>query len=205
MANLLDAAAAAQQEFGDSPAGSPTVACGSLSEGNIGLSIKRAIAKARQWAFGHFTQENSNSCVVASSRNMIYTLTGKNIPEETLQSEMKDIIGDPDHDFETTGINPAYAEALLQQNGVETQSQYHVGSDQLPDLVKDGNPALIGFKDPGHRVMLDSVSTGKDGNRTYHVIDPDPAYNGVTRNMSQADFDQKYNPDAIVIVGKTAE
>jgi hypothetical protein len=153
----------------------------------------------------HFIQQKSNSCVIASSRNMIYDLTGENVPEETLQSEMKEILNEPNHDFETTGINPSNAEALLKKHGVDTTSQYNVNSDKLPDLVKDGQPALIGFKNPGHRVMLDSVSIDKDGNRTYNVIDPDPAYNGTTRKMSQADFDAKYNSKAIVIVGKSAK
>ena len=200
MENLTEAVAAAQNEFSNSPVGSATVSCGSASEGGIGSSIRLSIAKARRWVFGHFTQQNSNSCVIASSRNMIYELTGKNISEETLQNEMKDILGAPNHDFETTGINPAYAETLLQKHGITTQSQSNVSSDDLANLVKD-KPALIGFKSPGHRVLLDSVSTDKDGNKIYNVRDPAPTFSGRTRKMSQADFDAKYNPNSIVISG----
>ncbi len=205
MTDLSKAVVVSSDEFTSRPVGSPTMPCESSTEGGLGLSINRSIAKARRWVFGHFTQRKSNSCVIASSRNMIHALTGENVPEETLRKEMKEIIGDPNHDFETTGVNPAYAEALLQKHGVNTASQYYVSSGNLPDLVKDGQPALIGFKDPGHRVMLDSVSIDKDGKRTYNIRDPDPAYGGRVREMSQSDFDAKYNPNAIVIVGKTAE
>jgi hypothetical protein len=205
MTDLSETVAATHDEFTDGPAGSPTMPCGGSAEGGIGRSVGVAIAKARRWVFGHFTQQKSNSCVIASSRNMIHALTGENIPEKTLQDEMKGIIGDPNHDFETTGVNPMHAETLLQKHGVKTESHYNVSSDQLPDLVKDGKPALIGFKNPGHRVMLDSVSIDKDGNRTYNVRDPDPAYEGRVREMSQSDFDAKYNTNAIVIVGKAAE
>ena len=201
MPELSAAAESAARQFPAAPVGSPVAPCGGGAEG---FSVKVAVAKARRWALGHFTQQNSNSCVIASTRNMIHATTGQNISEEQLQKEMREILGDPDHDFETTPINPAHAEALMQQHGLDTSSQNLVASDALPALVKDG-PALVGFKDPGHRVMLDSVTTDAAGNRAYHVRDPDPAYNGRTREMSQADFDAKYNPQAIVITAKKAK
>lgn len=198
MPELADAASAAAGGFSAAPVGSPTMPCGGGAEG---FSVNVALAKARRWVTGHFTQQNSNSCVIASTRNMIHATTGENISEEQLQKEMREIMGDPDHDFETTPINPAFAEQLLQKHGVKTSTQTNVASDQLADVVKD-KPALVGFKNPGHRVMLESVSTDKQGNRTYHVRDPDPAYKGRTREMSQSEFDAKYNPQAIVISGE---
>jgi hypothetical protein len=133
---------------------------------------------------------------------MIHTMTGENISEAQLQNEMRMIMGEPDHDFESSPINPEYAVTLLNQHGVQADSYRNMTSDQLPDLLQDGKPALIGFKNPGHRVMLDSVKTDSDGNRTYIVRDPDPAFGGRPRKMSQQDFDAKFNPQAIVIVAR---
>lgn len=195
MDELAAAALAAQNEFTEGDAGSPVSPCPGGAEG---FSIDRALAQARRWALGHFTQQNSNSCVVASSRNMIHELTGKNIPEAKLQEEMRELMGKPDHDFETTPINPAYAAQLLEEHGVKTSVQKNIASTDLADTL-DGKPALIGFKDPGHRVMLEGVKTDADGNNTYLVRDPDPAYGGRTREMTQDEFDAKYNPQAIVI------
>ena len=163
-------------------------------------AAKKAPAAKSASARGHFTQEQSNSCVVASSRNMIHQLTGQNIPESQLRQEMREIMNDPDHDFETTPINPAHAQALMQRHGVTTTSRTNVSSAELATLTQNG-PALVGFRNPGHRVMLDSVSTDAQGNRTYNVRDPDPAYGGQMRQMSQSQFDAKYNPNAIVIQG----
>lgn len=200
MDELALAAQAAQKEFSAAREGSPVSPCPSESEG---FSINRALAQVRRWLLGHFTQQNSNSCVVASSRNMIHELTGENIPEEDLQQEVRDLMGKPDHDFETTPINPAYAAQLLEKHGVKTQTHRNIASEDLPATL-DGKPALIGFKDPGHRVMLEGVDIDEDGNRTYKVRDPDPAYGGRTREMSQEEFDAKYNPQAIVIVCERA-
>lgn len=205
MADLEPAVTQAGKDFTSCPVGSATLPCGNAAEGDVGVSISRTLAKARRWLLGHFTQQNSNSCVIASTRNMIHAATGENISEDQLQKEMRNIIGDPNHDFETAGVNPAFAVTLLNNHGVKTLTSYSVASDKLPDLIKDGKPALIGFKNPGHRVMLDSISTDKDGNKTYNVRDPDPAFNGRTREMSQTEFDAKYNPNAIVIVGESAK
>lgn len=147
-----------------------------------------------------FTQEMGMSCVIASSRNMIKRLTGKDIPEEQLREEMKEIMGDPDHDFEKDGINPIHAQELLEKHGVDTSSEKGVKSEDLGELTKGGKPVLIGFKNPGHRVSLDGVGTDENGNKVYYVSDPDPAYNGEPRVMSQEEFDEKYNDKAIVIV-----
>ena len=62
------------------------------SEGAEGFSVRVALAKARRWALGHFTQQGSNSCVIASTRNMIYAETGEDISEEKLQQEMREIM-----------------------------------------------------------------------------------------------------------------
>lgn len=148
----------------------------------------------------YHTQEQSNSCVVASSRNMIDIMTGNDIPESQLRDEMRDILGDPDHDFETTPINPRNAEELLENNGVPVTVHNSVPMDDLGDHLHDDNPIMVGFRDPGHRVILHSITQDADGNNVYNVIDPDPAYGGAMREMSSDDFQDRYNPSAIVIV-----
>lgn len=198
------AKAKAQDQLSKGAAGDPCPECEEKKRKDAAEEggIRTALAKARRWMFGHFTQKDSNSCVIASSRNMIYVMTGANVPEEQLQDEMRTILAEPDHDFETQGINPVNAVTLLSQHGVQTDAYANVDSARLPALLRDGKPALIGFKNPGHRVMLDSVQTDGNGNRTYVVRDPDPYYGGRPRLMSQQDFDDKYNPRAVVIVAK---
>ena len=65
----------------------------------------------KEWK--HSSQEKSNSCVIASSKNMIKMLAGKDISEEKLRIEMKEIMKKPKHDFNKDGINPAHAKTLL--------------------------------------------------------------------------------------------
>ncbi len=150
----------------------------------------------------HFVQEKDYSCVIASCRNMIYWLTGKNIPESQLRDEMRDIMNKPDHDFNKNGINPAYVPQLLKKHGVETETKKNVSNQDLETLTSGGKPVLIGFKNPGHRVMLDSVTENQDGSKTYNVRDPAPSYKGQTRRMTEEQFNAKYNKNAIVVVPK---
>lgn len=148
----------------------------------------------------HHVQEKDNSCVIASSRNMIEMLTGRNTPEEQLRKEMEGIIGDPGHDWNTTGTNPTHAQTLLQQHGVPNSASVNQSLDDLKTLTDKGKPVLIGFKNPGHRVLLESVSEDRAGNKTFHVRDPGSAYGGDIRKMSGTDFAAKYNQKAVVIV-----
>ena len=151
----------------------------------------------------HHTQEKDNSCVAASVRNMILQKTGRDIPEDQIRRDLEAAAGEAPgtHDWNARGTDPANAAAVLNQYGVPTQSplQSNIPSNQLDQTTANG-PVLIGFKNPGHRVMLDSVRTNPDGSKTYIVKDPDPAYGGVPREMSQAEFDKKYNPGAVVVV-----
>lgn len=146
----------------------------------------------------YHTQDQNNSCVVASTRNML-ELQGKEAPSEAdLRDEFRTEIGDPNHDFDTTGTDPTNAAKVLEKHGVKTETTYGNSVPDVESKVADG-PAMVGFKNPGHRVILQSVTTDSDGNKTYNVIDPDPAYKGQPRAMSANDFGNKYNPDAAVI------
>ena len=164
-----------------------------------GAAVGKASKKASSPAY--FVQQKSNSCVVASSRNLIKMLGGKDVEESKLRDEMAKIMGDPKHDFNTTPINPAHATTLLKNHGIETTTQTNVDSKDLGALTKD-KPVMVGFKNPGHRVLLKSVEVDKSGARTYLVVDPAPTYGGTPRKMNQAEFDKKYNPKAIVIIPK---
>jgi uncharacterized protein YvpB len=150
----------------------------------------------------HFTQEKKNSCVVASSRNIIKELTGKDVPESQLRNEMNTILNEPDHDWDKNPIDPANAIKLLDKHGVKAKKLpgNSVSNDDLATLTSKGKPVMIGFKNPGHRVVLDSVTTDEDGNKVYNVRDPARAYDGKMRNMTEDEFNKKRNPTAIVIV-----
>ena len=165
--------------------------------------IQSAVQKAGEWVRGkkqHFSQEQGNSCVIASSRNMIYRLTGEDIPESDLRDEMREIMNRPNHDFERQGINPIHASELLRRHGVDNRVERNADADRLAELTEDGTPVMVGFRNPGHRVMLDGVSTDADGNRTFTVRDPAPRYGGEPRQMNEQQFNRRYNQNAIVIV-----
>ena len=103
--------------------------------------------------------------------------------------------------FNTTGTDPRKAVPLLAQHGVQASPRDNVPLGQLETLSRD-RPILVGF--PGHRVMLDSVTTGPTGDKTFHVRDPGGSYGGDTRAMSQAEFAARYNQNAVVIVPNNA-
>ena len=145
------------------------------------------------------TQEQSNSCVIATTRNMIHYHTGIDVPEDQLREEMREIMGDPDHDFETQGTNPIHAQELLRNHGVVNTVHRNQSADDLSTMTADGDPVMIGFSNPGHRVALSGVETDADDNRTFVVMDPAGQYNGRPRRMSEAQFNQRYNSSAIVI------
>ncbi len=190
--------------------GQPNVIIGQYGAGMLalldaaGVAFKKAVSDLLAALTGsgdkHETQEQSNSCVVASTRNMILAKTGVDVPESVLRDRLKVIMGDPTHDFEAKGINPAFASRLLAEYGIKNTTKPGLSSADLETETNASGPVLIGFKNPGHRVMLDGVRTNPDGTKTYLVRDPDPAFGGTRREMSQADFDNKHNSSAIAIV-----
>lgn len=148
-------------------------------------------------AGSHHIQQQDWSCVIASTRNLILMMTGEDIPETQLRQEMRVIMGNPTHNFSTTGTDPADAVDLLNNHGVATSIETGASNDRLEILTED-NPVLVGF--PRHRVMLDTVVTDEDGNRTFVVRDPAASYTGQPRNMTETEFNSSYNNSAIVIV-----
>ncbi|MCP4711970.1 MAG: hypothetical protein GY869_25395, partial [Planctomycetes bacterium] len=141
-----------------------------VNAAKVGAAFVKDAAAAKKI----FIQEQDYSCVIASSRNMIKQQTGKDIPEKQLRDEMREIMGNPNHDFNKNGINPMHASELLKNHGVDNEVKINQSSSDLENLTSGGKPALVGF--PGHRVMLNSVTTDKNGNKTFHVADPASAY-----------------------------
>ncbi len=150
----------------------------------------------------HATQEKKNSCVIASSGNMIKQLTGKDVPESQLRNEMNTIIGEPDHDWDKKGTKPSNAVKLLDSHGVKAKAVAgnKVSNDDLAALTANGKPVMVGFQKPDHRVILDSVTTEKDGKKTYNLRDPANKYKGEMRKMTEEEFIEKRNPKAFIIV-----
>ena len=131
---------------------------------------------------------------------MIKALTGKDIPESQLRDEMKQIMNKPNHDFNKSGIKPTYAVRLLKMHGVDSYVKRGVAASDLGKLSAKGKPIMVGFKNPYHRVILDSVGKDSKGNSVYYVRDPSPEYRGKVRNMTEADFGSSYNDTTIIII-----
>lgn len=175
-------------------------AAGGAAAAAGGAGNPAAPATHQQSALDNFsTQEQSNSCVVATSRNMIRYYTGVDVPESQLRDEMRQIMGRPNHNFETQPINPAHAEQLLENHGVPSTVRNNQSLDDIENLTSNGDPVMVGFRNPGHRVAVSGVETDANGDRTFVVMDPASSYNGQPRRMSESDFNNRYNPNAIVI------
>jgi uncharacterized Zn-binding protein involved in type VI secretion len=142
-------------------------------------------------------QEQANSCVIATSRNIIQYYTGQDIPEAQLRQEMRTIMNSPGHNFNTTPINPIHASQLLANHGVPNTVLTSHSMDSIEGLVQNNDPVMVGFTNPGHRVAVGGVTRDAAGNRTWSVLDP--ATNTPTQ-MTDAQFQNRYNPNAIVIV-----
>lgn len=191
--------AVAQPSPAESSAQPSPAKAAAQSAAHSGQQAAAAQGTAKCPAF--FTQEKSNSCVIASSRNMIKEITGKDVPESDLRKEMDTIISDPNHDWEKKGTNPSNAAKLLEKHGVKATAVpgATVSNDDLANLTAK-KPVMIGFQNPGHRVILDSVTVGPDGKKTYNVKDPARKFGGNVRQMSEDEFNKKRNPKAVVIV-----
>jgi len=149
----------------------------------------------------HHSQEQKNSCVVASVRNMIESMTGEDIPESTLRDEMRAIMGKPRHNFNHYGVLYKYAAQLLEKRGIANTTRTWLSLDQLASLTVD-KPVLLGFKyRGGHYVMLEQVKN-IGGRRTFIVRDPNSSFGGKAREMTDAEFGNLYHPRAEVIIPK---
>ena len=148
----------------------------------------------------HFEQELANSCVAAAVRNLIYTLTGRDIPESVIRIKLGTMLGDPDYDISSYGINPRFAVNVLRAYGIDSVATKGVSLDQLETLSANGRPMLVGIQSPySHRLMLDSVTRDDHGRRQFHWRNS-KSPTGELYRVSEEQFARRYNPDAIVII-----
>jgi hypothetical protein len=166
---------------------------GKFANGAVTGAFVRLFGDAATMQEGAHSQEQGNSCVVASTRNMILEETGVDISEADLRQEFRDVMGQPSHDFNKQGINPVYATKVLEAHGVSVSVHTNVDLKTLQAMTVDRS-VMVGFRNPGHRVILQSVSGG-----SYSVLDPASMYHGNVRVMTEADFSSRYNQRAIVI------
>ncbi|MBL8743789.1 MAG: hypothetical protein JNK04_21920, partial [Myxococcales bacterium] len=129
-----------------------------------------------------YNQEEPNSCVIASSRMIADTQTGRNIPEADLRAQST-AMGPPGGYNPATGTYMSTADDLLRQNGVSNASEFGpLSVDQLQTATANGDPAMVrlqhynaaGQPSGGHAIVVDGVTTNPDGTRMLTIRDPSP-------------------------------
>ena len=161
----------------------------------IGVAVARRFGRGKRCRGQAFhEQEKPMSCVLASSRMMIQQMTGEDPGEETLREEAEDA-GWYDS---VNGSDPWKIPGLLKDHGVKgARAENNLTLDDIDAATSGGQPAMVGLKNPGHRIVVDGVRTNDDGTRT--VLVRDPGYADGCREMSEADFLARYNSAAPVI------
>ena len=148
----------------------------------------------------HHVQELENSCVPAAVKNLIYTLTGTDITEAAIRKKIAEAANDNDHDFGRHGIDPVYALPVLKAFGVPSVAETGIDLDRLVQLAEGGRPLLIGIRKPYlHRLMLDQVTIGEEGEMLFHVRNS-KSVSGLPYVMTRQEFEESYNQSAIIIV-----
>ncbi len=141
-------------------------------------------------------QEKPMSCVLASSRMIIEQMTGKDPGEAALRNEAS-AAGWYD---EVNGSDPWQIPSLLTAHGVkDAKAQKDMSLDDIAAATSGGKPAMVGLKNPGHRIVVDGVKTNPDGSKT--VLVRDPGYSGADgcREVPAGEFLARYNANAPVI------
>ncbi len=143
-----------------------------------------------------FEQEKPMSCVLASSRMIIMQLTGKDPGEKKLRDKAEaDGWYDP-----VNGSDPWQIPSLMHDNGVPSaRAENNLTIDDLATATSGGKPAMVGLKNPGHRIVVDGVETNPDGTRTVLVRDPGYSGSDGCRRVPEDEFLERYNPSAPVI------
>lgn len=171
-------------------------AVGALLGGPAGAVVGAAAGAAIGGALGGedrprpvFGQEEPMSCGQASSRMVIATMTGQDVPESQLRNESQNY---PNSYDPVNGTGMGNLTPVLRDHGVnasEPQSGQTV--DDLQAATANGHPAIAHIAYPGgggHFVVIDGVRTNPDGTRTVIMRDPAPQGQGTQREMSESDF-----------------
>ena len=166
-----------------------------------------------------YTQLTPVSCGIASSRGIIQSLTGKDVPEDQLRVESAKVdfttAYDPNQGgtsvynlpklLQAEGVNasPAVDYATRDAKGNPTSVDSNRALDDLSRSTATGSPAIVRFLVPsggvgsaqtGHFRIVDGVKANPDGTRS--VFGRDPA-TGDTFSLTQAQFAQQFGAFAI--------
>lgn len=132
------------------------------------------------------------SCAVASSRMVIQSHTGNDIPEAQLRTQSQALPNPPGGYHPINGTPHDATTALLRANGVPNASP--IRPQTVGDLQANtatGAPAIAVINVPGgtHAVVVDGVTTNPDGSRTVHSRDPGT---GTHNSQSEQAFNNSY-------------
>ncbi len=141
-------------------------------------------------------QQQPMSCVLASSRMIIQQTTGHD-PGEAALRDSAQTAGwyDP-----VQGSNPWRIPELLRDHGVEAVARNALTLEDIAAATADGDPVMVGLKNPGHRIVVDGVRTDPDGTRRVLVRDPGYGGDDGCRELPEAEFLSRYNDNAPVIL-----
>ena len=116
-------------------------------------------------------QEKPMSCGQAASRMVIFSRTHENVPEDTLRDESEKRKNGYDAFNGTSTLDVPH---MLGDHGVKGAGKWKRGATvgDMDSALKQGKPAMILLRDPGHFVVLDGIETKKDGTRTLLIRDP---------------------------------
>jgi hypothetical protein len=137
-----------------------------------------------------YGQETPMSCGIASVRMVIASVTNKNVPESDLRAQSQQYPGGYNL---TNGTSMGNMTEVLRAQGVANATTPQSGQT-VSDIARhtaSGDPAIIHFANPGgggHFVVVDSVRTDANGDKTLVIRDPWPPGQGTRTEMSETDF-----------------
>ena len=135
---------------------------------------KRSLPQASTQCRGQMLiqQEKPMSCGQAASRMVIYSRTGNDVPEATLRDESQKH-GKFGYD-EFNGTYTPDVPVMLKDHGVKHAGKWKTPAtiDEMEGAMKQGKPAMVLLRDPGHFVVLDGIETKKDGTKSLLIRDP---------------------------------
>jgi type VI secretion system secreted protein VgrG len=116
-------------------------------------------------------QEKPMSCGQAASRMVIFSRTHKDVPEGTLRDESEKRANGYDA---FNGTSTLDVPNMLGDHGVKGQETWKRGAtvSDMDGALKQGKPAMVLLRDPGHFVVLDGIETKKDGTKSLLIRDP---------------------------------
>src|SRR5260370_34740060 len=141
---------------------------------------------------------------MATTRMTSATVQGTNVLQPAAQKESQAFRRRYDP---VNGTDMSHLTDLLRLNGVKNASEpKDLSIDELQKATAGGHPAIVHFNNPGgggHFMVVDGVTTNKDGSKTIDVRDPWPPVGadgkgGNDNDMSEKEFkDRGYSGGGI--------